>query len=679
MSSTATYTAAMRTRKDTSTSNYIPTAAAQEFYEASSNFVGIVSFPNMSLTNKVITQITLRVESAEAGYGASSAKTVYVRKSAYQTANKTGVTGLAYTGDALGTFTGSFFGNTSTFTFNASTNASLFAALAEYFQTGANTITLYNPSPVKGNVSSYSTNYLQWNAATMTVTYEEGVSEPTTSVASADLGTAITVSTNRLSSSALHTITYSFAGATGTIGTNVGGSVSWTPPLSLASRIPNAVSGVCTITCATILNGTTAGTRSCTLTLKVPASVKPTISSVTRAEAVAGLADQFGTYVRTRSRLAVSITASGAQGSTISSYRSTLCGVTYTDASFTSGYLNTSGSNTLKVTVTDSRGRKATASYTVSVTNYNLPSLTKFTAERCNSDGSAAQADGTKVRVTAAGSVSSVSSHNTITCKISYRLSTASAWTTAVTLTLSGYAVSKTDLLLSPTFDALKSYDLKISLTDYFTTVEQVVSIGTKQVMVDFYKNGTGVAFGKVAETSGKAEFGWPLKLTTPLAVSEGGTGSATAAAACTALGAVKKSGDTMTGSLLITGSGKYYRRVGTLASGQSGSDTLLGMDDPDNKPMAAIRIGSYNRILFRQYSPGAEDFYEAYSLPNTTSGRTDNGSYNILTTKSAVTIAQGGTGATTAKAALKKLGISYAATLPASGEDGQICLVPID
>ena len=36
---------------------------------------------------------------------------------------------------------------------------------------------------------------------------------------------------------------------------------------------------------------------------------------------------------------------------------------------------------------------------------------------------------------------------------------------------------------------------------------------------MDFYKDGNGVAFGKVAESSGKVEFGWPVVLSTPLGV----------------------------------------------------------------------------------------------------------------------------------------------------------------
>ena len=42
------------------------------------------------------------------------------------------------------------------------------------------------------------------------------------------------------------------------------------------------------------------------------------------------------------------------------------------------------------------------------------------------------------------------------------------------------------------------------------------------------------------------------------------------------------------------------------------------------------------------------------------------------------VPVANGGTGASTTKAALNNLGIFYSATLPSSGTDGQICLVPV-
>ena len=158
------------------------------------------------------------------------------------------------------------------------------------------------------------------------------------------------------------------------------------------------------------------------------------------------------------------------------------------------------------------------------------------------------------MRVSLAGSVSSVGSKNTVTCAVYYKLTTSTSWVQATTVSASNYAVSAANLLLSATFDALKSYDLKVRLSDYFYYVEQSVSVGTKQVLMDFYKDGNGVAFGKVAESSGKVEFGWPLVLSTPLGVDQGGTGATTAPNACAKLGAVKKSGDTMTGNLSISG-----------------------------------------------------------------------------------------------------------------------------
>lgn len=548
MATTATYSASMRTRRTSSSSNAKSAVACQEYYDDSYNYVGIVHFSGMALSGKVITGITLRVTADQAGYGGGHTKTVYVRRSNYQAVSQSGVTGGNYYGDALGTFTGSFYGNTTTY---ALTGA-LLSNLAAYLAEGNNTICLFNPSPVKSS-QGYSTNYLQWSACTISVTYEEAASQPTMSAYTVDMGTPVTIYTNRQSGIATHTLRYSFFSVNETIAAGVADSCTWTPPISLAAQTPNAASGWGTLLCDTYVNGTLVSTKSCVFTLNVPASVAPSITGLTYSEATAGIAAQFGGYVRTRSTLKVNITATGAQGSSITAYRTTLGGATYTSASFTTGTLNTAGSNTLTVSVTDSRGRVTTTTRTISVLDYAQPSLTKFTAERCNSAGTAPQMDGTRVRVSVGGSVSPVGTKNTIACVVYYRTSGASAWTQATTISPSSYSVNTTNLLLSQTFNALSSYELKVRLQDTFYYIEQTVSIGTKQVMMDFYKDGSGVAFGKVAETPGAVEFGWPVKLSEPLGVAQGGTGSNSAAGACNSLGAVKKSGDTMTGNLSIS------------------------------------------------------------------------------------------------------------------------------
>ena len=656
---TATYSASLITRKKTSSSNAKSGYACQEFYDSSYNYVGVICFSGMALANKVITGISITAVSQAAGYGASHTKTVYVRKSNYQNTSAS-ATGAGYAGDALGTFTGSFYNNTTT----VSITGSLLTNLAAYFAAGNNTITIYNPSPVESS-HGYSNNYLQWSSVTMTVTYTEAASVPTVSSSSVNLGSAVTISTNRLTTSATHTLTYAFGSTSGTIATGVGDSVSWTPGLALAAQISNATSGLCTITCKTFVSGTETGSSSVTLTLNVPSSVVPSISGVTTAEATSGIAAQFGGYVRTRSKLSVAISASGSQGSTVSSYRTTLDNVTYTASSFTSNTLNTAGTLTLTVTVTDSRGRTATTSKSITVLDYSPPSLTAFRAERCNTDGSAAQMDGTRVRVSLAGSVSSVGSRNTISCAVYYKLSTASAWTQATTVSASNYAVSATNLLLSQTFDTLSSYDLKVRLTDYFYYVEQTVSIGTKQVLMDFYSGGNGIAFGKVAESAEKVEFGWPVVLSEPLGVDQGGTGATTASAACGKLGAVKKSGDTMTGNLSI--SGYLYPSVYLLPTYNSttnrtvfegsyvGASSFYSWEDSsgNNRRMLEVRNKAYqsdlnNAVLLRVCNDGTWASYRLFHAGMETP----------------VPIANGGTGATTAANARSNIGANNASNL---------------
>ena len=656
---TATYSASLITRKKTSSSNAKSGYACQEFYDSSYNYVGVICFSGMALANKVITGISITAVSQAAGYGASHTKTVYVRKSNYQNTSAS-ATGAGYAGDALGTFTGSFYNNTTT----VSITGSLLTNLAAYFAAGNNTITIYNPSPVESS-HGYSNNYLQWSSVTMTVTYTEAASVPTVSSSSVNLGSAVTISTNRLTTSATHTLTYAFGSTSGTIATGVGDSVSWTPGLALAAQIPNATSGLCTITCKTFVSGTETGSSSVTLTLNVPSSVVPSISGVTTAEATSGIAAQFGGYVRTRSKLSVAISASGSQGSTVSSYRTTLDNVTYTASSFTSNTLNTAGTLTLTVTVTDSRGRTATTSKSITVLDYSPPSLTAFRAERCNTDGSAAQMDGTRVRVSLAGSVSSVGIRNTISCAVYYKLSTASAWTQATTVSASNYAVSATNLLLSQTFDTLSSYDLKVRLTDYFYYVEQTVSIGTKQVLMDFYSGGNGIAFGKVAESAEKVEFGWPVVLSEPLGVDQGGTGATTASAACGKLGAVKKSGDTMTGNLSI--SGYLYPSVYLLPTYNSttnrtvfegsyvGASSFSSWEDSsgNNRRMLEVRNKAYqsdlnNAVLLRVCNDGTWASYRLFHAGMETP----------------VPIANGGTGATTAANARSNIGANNASNL---------------
>ena len=661
MANTVAYSASLCTRKTGSSSNAKTNLACQEFYENTYNYVGIICFSGMNLANKVITDIWFSIDANKSGYGAGSSKAVFLRKANYQNYIEAGVTGLGYTGDALGTFDGSFYGNT---TFYQMTG-SLFTNMAAYIAQGNNTFTIYNPFPASSS-QGYSYNYFQWSSVTITITYEEAVSQPSVSSSAVNMGSAVTIYTNRQSSSTTHTLTYSFGNASGTISTNVGASVSWTPPLSLASQVPSATSGICTITCYSYNGGTLTGTRTCTLTLNVPASVVPAISSVVMQDTNTTVVEKIGEYVKSLSKLSVEITAAGSYGSTISSYRSSLDGVTYTTASFTaSKVFSAAGEMTLSITVTDSRGRTAASSFTLNVLDYNSPSITLFSAERCNNDGTAAQVDGTKVRYSFSGSVASLNNKNALACAVYYKLTSASAWTLAENLSVSSYTVSATNKLLTQTFAALSSYDIKVRLTDYFFYVEQAVSIGTKGVIMDFLADGNGIAFGKVAETSGHVEFGWPLKLSSPLAIESGGTGATTAALARYYLGALSKTGDTMTGNLNIQSA--LYPSVylvptynnttnRTVFEGSYiGASSFAAWEDStgNNRRMLEVRTKGYensldNAVMLRVADAGVWSNFRVFhaGMP------------------SGVPVANGGTGATDAATARSNLGANNASNL---------------
>ena len=205
----------------------------------------------MNLANKVITSIWLDIDASKAGYGAGSTKTVFMRKANYQNGIASGIAGWQYTGDELGTFDGSFYGNYTSYYITGS----LFNAMAAYIAAGNNSFTIYNPYP-SASSQGYSYNYLQWSSVIITITYEEAVSQPTVSSSSVNLGSAVTIYTNRQSTATTHTLLYSFGSASGTIASNVGASVSWTPPLSLASQIPSATSGICKTDRLFLLRGT---------------------------------------------------------------------------------------------------------------------------------------------------------------------------------------------------------------------------------------------------------------------------------------------------------------------------------------------------------------------------------------------------------------------------------------
>ena len=318
------------------------------------------------------------------------------------------------------------------------------------------------------------------------------------SATNAEMNSASTITISRASSSFTHTLTYSFGSASGTIvSKTTSTSVSWKPPLSLASQIPNAISGTCTITCDTYSGSSKIGTKSCTLKLTVPASVKPTIGSLSAARIDGDVPPSWNSYVQSKSKAKLIINSpEGSYGSTISSYSITGGGYSSTTSSFTTGFLNDSGTITFTAKITDSRGRTSDAkTVSISVLPYETPSHTGYMAQRSLSDGTLND-DGTYIKGFVIFSYSSCNGNNHVTCNIYYKKSADTQWINANKSFVSGTTFIFGDGKISTE----SSYDIKYVIADTFSEITLTDTVSTAAVLMDFKAGGKGIAIGKVSE-----------------------------------------------------------------------------------------------------------------------------------------------------------------------------------
>lgn len=313
-----------------------------------------------------------------------------------------------------------------------------------------------------------------------------------------NVGTKITIHMNRASTSFTHTVTYSFGSKSGTIGTGVGDNIEWTIPKNLANAIPSASSGSGTITCVTYSGSTNIGSKSIPFTVTVPTTdeFKPTISSIALSEAVSGLASKFGCYVKGKSKISGTVTASGAYSSTITAYKVTINGATYNAKTFTTGVLSGTGSKSCSVTVTDSRGRTFTKSVNYTVVDYSSPYITTFTVVRCNSSGTVSE-NGAYAKVVVKGGVSSVNSKNSYSYKLEYKKTTASSYTN-YSISNSAYTIDKTYTNIAVDTDS--SYEFRLTISDYFSSAPKTVTLSSVFQLMNYNSSGKGLALGKVSE-----------------------------------------------------------------------------------------------------------------------------------------------------------------------------------
>jgi hypothetical protein len=223
------------------------------------------------------------------------------------------------------------------------------------------------------------------------------------------------------------------------------------------------------------------------------------------ADTNSAYATQFGSLVQGKSKAKFTITASGAYGSTIKTYKTVIEGKTYTGATPTTSVLTGSGNVTATITVTDSRGRTASTEKTFYRIPYSAPSITVFEAVRTDAEG-VENYEGTNAKVSVAFSIASASNKNTSSYKIEYKKQSESTWKEVKSGT--GYTLN-TSIITDAVFDGNSAYDVRLTVSDYFGSVARTTSLPTAFTLIDYHSSGRGMAFGKVSEKEG-LEFALP-------------------------------------------------------------------------------------------------------------------------------------------------------------------------
>ena len=266
-----------------------------------------------------------------------------------------------------------------------------------------------------------------------------------------------------------------------------------------ASQIPNATSGVGTLTLETYNGNTLVGSSSRQTYLNLPSNYVPSQPSVNVSDessvpAKLGVSKSAGVFVKGMSLIRFVCSSSGVLGSTITGYQVKIGSQTFSgsngtiDIDLTKFDVGT-GSLNATVTVTDSRGRTNSRTVGIKIQNYTPPKINNFSVVRQNNSAN--------VIITKPVSVSSIlngiTNINSYTVKTEYKLSSATSWTNWRNETNTSAVIN------SGGWDVTKSYDIRVTLSDKLNQMVVTASISTAKTLISYHKD-VGVGIGKMHE-----------------------------------------------------------------------------------------------------------------------------------------------------------------------------------
>lgn len=356
-----------------------------------------------------------------------------------------------------------------------------------------------------GSFSISGSSYLSGGSISCSIQLESipRATKPTLSSSSVTLGNAVTINISPAVSSWTHNIYYRIGTGSWTrFATGVEANYSWTVPLSIANSYPSSTNGTITIGLNTY-NGSTqiGGTQTVNLDISIPASIVPSVSSVSVAETTGGLSS-YG-YVQYKSKLKIVASVSGSYSSSIKSYNYHIGSQSYSslDNTYTMGEeVRDSGNVTITVEVTDSRGRTAKNTASISVLPYSIPQIWQMDCTRCGDASGSYNTNGGFLKVTMGFSIATLNNKNGASYKLEYSLLGANSWSTLASG--STYNYSDSYVSSSAILNSANSYNIRLTVSDNFTNTVFTRDVGTVTTLMSYIVKKFAFAIGKAAEVA---------------------------------------------------------------------------------------------------------------------------------------------------------------------------------
>lgn len=250
-----------------------------------------------------------------------------------------------------------------------------------------------------------------------------------------------------------------------------------------------------------------------TLTIAESQYTKPSVSmSVTLNNS--SLPSAFsGLYIQGKSKVNVSLSATGKYNATISSYSASIDGKSYSGSQITSDAIQNSGSRKIVGYAKDSRGFTGSTEQTISVVEYSKPLVIPVGSENSilcyRSDGNGKRVgNSTSVWVKAKRSYYSVSGKNKCALQWRRKLATA-AWNDSQHTWSNLIASTATTtneynaLIPSAVFDLKNAYTIQIRAIDDIGEYDiKTLEVPTQDVALHLGAGGKNVAIGTYCDTS---------------------------------------------------------------------------------------------------------------------------------------------------------------------------------